>query len=174
MSIILKVDQPTGRQVQGIISEVLGRGDHPRGIKVRLVDGRVGRVQAMVAEDAARAASEGMANLGRNGEVGGSEPRHVTTSRRMYRRDEDLRTDGYDYESVEDGREGSNLMDYVKTKPMKKSKTPAAQATTSMRTKTDDDDTEVAPTGELVRCPVCSEFEGDERAVAFHVNTHFE
>jgi hypothetical protein len=27
--------------------------------------------------------------------------------------------------------------------------------------------------GELAVCPVCGEFEGDERAVAFHVEGHF-
>ncbi|KAF2857221.1 hypothetical protein K470DRAFT_223788 [Piedraia hortae CBS 480.64] len=48
VSIILKCDQLTGRQVQGIVQDVLTRGNHPRGIKVRLRDGRVGRVQGMV------------------------------------------------------------------------------------------------------------------------------
>lgn len=47
VSIVLKQDQPTGREVQGTVSEVLTRGNHPRGIKVRLQDGRVGRVQRM-------------------------------------------------------------------------------------------------------------------------------
>lgn len=47
VSIVLKEDQPTGREVQGIVQDLLTRGDHPRGIKVRLTDGRVGRVQRM-------------------------------------------------------------------------------------------------------------------------------
>jgi len=45
VDIVLKQDQGTGRTVNGIIEEVLSRGDHPWGIKVRLKDGRVGRVQ---------------------------------------------------------------------------------------------------------------------------------
>ena len=45
VDIVLKQDQGTGRTVHGIIGEVLSRGDHPWGIKVRLKDGRVGRVQ---------------------------------------------------------------------------------------------------------------------------------
>ncbi|KAI9167539.1 hypothetical protein HJFPF1_03667 [Paramyrothecium foliicola] len=45
--IVLKEDQPTGRETQGIIQDVLGRGNHPRGIKVRLQGGHVGRVQRM-------------------------------------------------------------------------------------------------------------------------------
>jgi uncharacterized repeat protein (TIGR03833 family) len=47
VSIVLKQDQPTGHEVQGIVADVLTRGNHPRGIKVRLQDGRVGRVQRM-------------------------------------------------------------------------------------------------------------------------------
>ena len=45
VDIVLKADQGTGRMVRGVIRDVLTRGDHPWGIKVRLVDGRVGRVQ---------------------------------------------------------------------------------------------------------------------------------
>nr|OQO24573.1 hypothetical protein B0A51_09730 [Rachicladosporium sp. CCFEE 5018] len=47
VSIVLKEDQPTGREVQGTVQDLLTRGNHPRGIKVRLTDGRVGRVQKM-------------------------------------------------------------------------------------------------------------------------------
>ncbi|KAF4468165.1 mfs multidrug [Fusarium albosuccineum] len=45
--IILKDDQPTGEETQGIVQDILTRGNHPRGIKVRLRDGQVGRVQRM-------------------------------------------------------------------------------------------------------------------------------
>ena len=48
VSIVLKEDQPTGREVQGTVQDILTRGNHPRGIKVRLLDGRVGRVQRTV------------------------------------------------------------------------------------------------------------------------------
>jgi uncharacterized repeat protein (TIGR03833 family) len=54
---VLKEDQPTGREVQGVVSELLTRGNHPRGIKVRLADGRVGRVQRMMAEGTTAAAA---------------------------------------------------------------------------------------------------------------------
>lgn len=47
VSMVLKEDQPTGREVQGTVQDLLTRGNHPRGIKVRLTDGRVGRVQRM-------------------------------------------------------------------------------------------------------------------------------
>jgi uncharacterized repeat protein (TIGR03833 family) len=47
VGIVLKADQHTGKLTVGKISDILTRGDHPRGIKVRLTDGQVGRVQAL-------------------------------------------------------------------------------------------------------------------------------
>ncbi len=49
VSIALKADQRTGRHVQGIVADVLTRRDHPRGIKVRLRDGQIGRVHGLIA-----------------------------------------------------------------------------------------------------------------------------
>ena len=46
VSIVLKADQRTGRQVQGTVGQLLTRHNHPRGIKVKLTDGRVGRVMS--------------------------------------------------------------------------------------------------------------------------------
>jgi uncharacterized repeat protein (TIGR03833 family) len=48
VSIVLKADQRTGRQVQGTVLQLLTRHNHPRGIKVKLTDGRVGRVQQIL------------------------------------------------------------------------------------------------------------------------------
>ncbi|KAL8960213.1 MAG: hypothetical protein Q9193_003039, partial [Seirophora villosa] len=45
--IVLKADQTTGKLTSGLIADVLTRGNHPRGVKVRLQDGRIGRVQAL-------------------------------------------------------------------------------------------------------------------------------
>ena len=47
VSIVLKEDQPTGNETPGTVQDVLTKGNHPRGIKVRLRDGQVGRVQRM-------------------------------------------------------------------------------------------------------------------------------
>ena len=47
VSIVLKADQRSGRLTQGIVGDVLTRSDHPRGIKVRLQDGQVGRVHGL-------------------------------------------------------------------------------------------------------------------------------
>ena len=47
VNIVLKADQRTGKLTTGNISDILTRGDHPRGIKVRLTNGQIGRVQAL-------------------------------------------------------------------------------------------------------------------------------
>ena len=48
VSIVLKEDQPTGKQTRGIVQDLLTKSMfHPHGIKVRLQDGKVGRVQVI-------------------------------------------------------------------------------------------------------------------------------
>jgi uncharacterized repeat protein (TIGR03833 family) len=47
--IILKKDQRTGKRTSGVVKDILTRSSyHPHGIKVRLEDGRVGRVQEVI------------------------------------------------------------------------------------------------------------------------------
>jgi uncharacterized repeat protein (TIGR03833 family) len=46
VAIVLKQDQKTGKLTRGIVKDILTKSPtHPHGIKVRLVDGQVGRVQ---------------------------------------------------------------------------------------------------------------------------------
>ena len=47
VNIVLKADQRSGKLTTGQIANILTRGDHPRGIKVRLADGQIGRVQSL-------------------------------------------------------------------------------------------------------------------------------
>jgi len=48
VSIVLKKDQRTGKRTQGIVKDILTKSaTHPHGIKVRLTDGQVGRVQSI-------------------------------------------------------------------------------------------------------------------------------
>lgn len=48
VDIVLKKDQPTGKLTHGIVQDILtSKREHPRGIKVRLTSGQVGRVQAI-------------------------------------------------------------------------------------------------------------------------------
>jgi uncharacterized repeat protein (TIGR03833 family) len=51
VSIVLKQDQRTGKLTRGIVKDILtNSASHPHGIKVRLVDGQVGRVQKIEEE----------------------------------------------------------------------------------------------------------------------------
>ena len=46
VSIVLKQDQRTGKLTRGVVKDILTKSpSHPHGIKVRLIDGQVGRVQ---------------------------------------------------------------------------------------------------------------------------------
>ena len=48
VSIVLKADQRSGKLTDGVVRDILTPSpSHPHGIKVRLVSGEVGRVQAI-------------------------------------------------------------------------------------------------------------------------------
>jgi uncharacterized repeat protein (TIGR03833 family) len=50
--IVLKQDQRTGKLTKGIVKDILTKSpNHPHGIKVRLLDGQVGRVQEIIEEN---------------------------------------------------------------------------------------------------------------------------
>lgn len=49
VDIVLKKDQRTGKRTRGIVKDILTKSPkHHRGIKVRLVDGQIGRVQEII------------------------------------------------------------------------------------------------------------------------------
>ncbi|MBA2841197.1 putative repeat protein (TIGR03833 family) [Methanococcus maripaludis] len=49
VNIVLKKDQKTGKLTTGIVKDILTNSSyHPHGIKVRLEDGQVGRVQEIL------------------------------------------------------------------------------------------------------------------------------
>ena len=51
VDIVLKKDQPTGILTRGTVGRLLtNKSYHPRGIKVMLTDGQVGRVQKIISE----------------------------------------------------------------------------------------------------------------------------
>jgi len=59
VAIILKKDQKSGRLTFGVVQDILTSATrHTRGIKVRLTDGQVGRVQGLASEGPAPAAVE--------------------------------------------------------------------------------------------------------------------
>ena len=48
VSVVLKEDQPTGKLTRGTVQDLLTESAfHPRGIKVRLQGGKIGRVQVI-------------------------------------------------------------------------------------------------------------------------------
>ena len=52
VSIVLKADQRTGKRTFGVVKDLLTNSpNHPHGIKVRLTDGQVGRVQEILTDE---------------------------------------------------------------------------------------------------------------------------
>ena len=51
VKIVLKEDQPTGVLTTGKVRQILSKGNHPRGIKVMLESGLVGRVKKVIPSD---------------------------------------------------------------------------------------------------------------------------
>lgn len=52
VEIVLKQDQRTGALTRGVVKDLLTNSStHPHGIKVRLQDGQVGRVQTILGSD---------------------------------------------------------------------------------------------------------------------------
>jgi uncharacterized repeat protein (TIGR03833 family) len=51
VAVVLKNDQRTGKRTLGIVKDILtSSSSHPHGIKVRLADGQVGRVQEILGD----------------------------------------------------------------------------------------------------------------------------
>ncbi len=51
VAVVLKNDQRTGKRTLGVVKDILtSSSSHPHGIKVRLVDGQVGRVQEILGD----------------------------------------------------------------------------------------------------------------------------
>jgi uncharacterized repeat protein (TIGR03833 family) len=113
--IVLKADQRTGKLTVGRISDILTRGDHPRGIKVRLTDGQVGRVQALAPEHEG-AGMEGSVGDGVEGELEHSTMNQSDTRRsRGGRRGRAGRGLEEEYRLDRAPQESLSLFDYVKT-----------------------------------------------------------
>ncbi|KAJ5673898.1 glycoside hydrolase superfamily [Penicillium macrosclerotiorum] len=174
VNIILKADQPTGITVSGIVSELLTRGDHPRGVKVRLTDGRVGRVQSIRGGEPTQEELDGKTQ-----DTPDDEPsiqyrteRGDLSGRRNRFTSRDMRLDGPE----EPSSEPLGLDMYIRpAKEKKKGKKTHQGQNVELEEKhedTTDAGTAAQRPGSL-KCPVCADFEGDEAAVAHHVAGHF-
>jgi uncharacterized repeat protein (TIGR03833 family) len=59
VEIVLKKDQRSGKRTAGVVKDILtSSAFHSRGIKVRLEDGQIGRVQAILSEAPSEAQEE--------------------------------------------------------------------------------------------------------------------
>lgn len=144
--IILKEDQPTGKETAGVVSELLTRGNHPRGIKVRLQSGQVGRVQRL---------GDGSSASPRAPDTSSASTRPSTFSHRYT----DVRNDS-DYPSEPPPR---SLADFLP---------PSASALAQ----DSNNDLDSIKGYVAVDCPFCGEaFTGDEVAVTRHIeHKHLE
>ncbi|KAG6364771.1 hypothetical protein INS49_006375 [Diaporthe citri] len=181
VNIVLKADQPTGRTVQGVIGDVLTRGNHPRGIKVRLTDGRVGRVQTMSSSAASTSGqSSGPTTLAGGTQEAMIHEGHASGSRPIRGRRRDGGGDIRYSEDQDLPPQQIGLDAYVKEKKPKKRGRGKGNSSTSGARDAEEDlpagdsatDSRAPP--ESATCPVCGEFEGDEAAVAHHVASHFD
>jgi len=144
VSIVLKQDQATGHEVKGTVQDLLTRGNHPRGIKVRLVDGRVGRVQRMTSNN------DSPADQSHSTSVSAAGPNRVSLQHQ-------------DHVSTEphNGGPASSLGDFI-------------VHSTKHRHRPFADSARVAAPEPVVKCPICGLFEGDEAAVSHHVESHLD
>lgn len=126
-------------------------------------------MQRIVSKAEAEAGEGGRSGLGENGEAGGrSAPARISRgSGFLASRYTDARLD----QELEAPVAENSLEDYIKVKkPKKKGKGAKAVEEPSQATEaTGAEDVKQV----VVSCPVCGEFEGDEAAVAHHVEMHF-
>lgn len=148
VSIVLKQDQPTGREVQGVVQDLLTKGNHPRGIKVRLSDGRVGRVQRMAGEQ--RPTEQISTPQQSSGFTVRREGRQAPTYT-------DIRND--EYPSLPPPR---TLFDFL----------PETVTETGNNNAAEPQSEPVTFSSATVTCPICQNFQGDEAAVTHHVEEH--
>jgi uncharacterized repeat protein (TIGR03833 family) len=164
VSIVLKQDQPTGRQVQGVVQDVLSRGDHPRGIKVRLNDGRVGRVQRMADNGEATMANDLERTIESDSVYADVEEPAYTVSFRA--RGRNRRRGGR--VTVSESSEPYipkelSLADYIR-----------GESTIGTNDKSNPQRSRSEGPEFVATCPICHDFTGDETAVSHHVNEHFK
>ncbi|KAJ5928015.1 hypothetical protein N7466_006971 [Penicillium verhagenii] len=170
VNIVLKADQPTGRTVPGTVGELLSHGDHPRGVKVRLTDGRVGRVQSLRGVDELSDSTHEEVNRMAEGIPKRTEGCDNTIGRRSYFATSDMRLG----RGEEPTSEPIGLDMYIRPpkgkKQVKKTQLNLEERDGGLL------DTASAPrtAAASILCPVCGIFEGDEAAVSYHVTRHFE
>ncbi|KAK4174462.1 hypothetical protein QBC36DRAFT_333580 [Triangularia setosa] len=178
VNIVLKVDQPTGRTVSGLVKDVLTKGEHHRGIKVRLVDGRVGRVRSMASSSTISTVDSGACDFG---EFAPSVEEGASTTGFSRRERGGRRGSGRYHAGPTDWREEERppseqvgLDAYIKPAKRKRGgRRSGPVGATSVETTESTDELSVAGQ-ETSTCPVCNDFTGNATAIAHHVAGHFD
>ena len=111
VNIILKVDQPMGKLTTGHIAEILTRGDHPRGIKVRLTNGQVGRVQSLSSSQSENIQGSSFPD---DGTVADKDSRDILVGGRKTRRPKMQNDFRYDGANEHERTKEASLLDYVR------------------------------------------------------------
>ena len=124
VNMILKADQRSGKLTTGQISEILTRGDHPRGIKVRLSNGQVGRVQSLSASSDQQAITQIMPYM----QAGSDENYEQSPSHPGGRRGGNF-TLQEDYRQDPTPHESTSLADYIRAPSSSKRKHPSSSST---------------------------------------------
>lgn len=169
VNIVLKADQRTGRTVAGKVQDILTRGNHPRGIKVRLADGRVGRVQSMVGQNSQGQEAPQAMESEPEALAGPSAQSSRATTRvggRWQRGDRDIRLDEEELPPPTIGLDA-----YIKPAKTKKGAEKAKNRPSLEEAAAPPDG---SSRGEMIECPVCGTFKGDVAAVEHHIATHFD
>ncbi|GAB1316842.1 hypothetical protein MFIFM68171_07052 [Madurella fahalii] len=176
VNIVMKADQPTGRMVCGTVAQILTRGNHPQGIKVRLVDGRVGRVQSMAetavlnAPDTGTVVSTDALPVGpvQGGPRQSHGRRPSLGSQEQPLSTQQVGLDAYIKPAKKRGRgKGKNAG------------SAAAEAETGNNSSSEPQNSSLGrlpPREEASTsmCPVCYSFTGDAAALTYHVQSHFD
>lgn len=110
VNIVLKADQRSGKLTTGQIANILTRGDHPRGVKVRLADGQIGRVQSLSSSLPTSALNISSAQqTGSASRLTASDSRGSGRGRTGFMQ-QDVRFDGHDPDGMPPSR---SLADYI-------------------------------------------------------------
>ncbi len=180
VNIILKADQPTGRQVRGTVQHVLTRGDHPRGIKVRLSDGRVGRVQSMALAVEGDSSTQSYSGSTSTDNPNPSSPMVPSLENARGPRGRGHRPryrDARLEEPLDAAPEQIDLGAYIVPSRRrgrgKKRTNIMADEEDNLEGDPNSNSYEADVVSAIATCPVCGAFEGDETAVAHHVAEHF-
>lgn len=177
------------------MADVLTAGDHPRGIKVRLADGRVGRVQDMLHGDPTAETTESLAPAaaGVNGpsrsvQTSGTDQvqhRGATESfqklkYRDVRLDDQLAAPETEYDLFSfvkvKGKKGRRVDSRapVETSDVDTADLAALNITAPVEAQDRESRSKDADVGAIANCPVCGDFKGDETAVSHHIEQdHF-